>query len=553
MYEVAGADTANPLDVVGSVNLHSGTGSMVSATVTPLAGDFVVATGTGGPYPNGASAPFTLDYSMNIPSAGGGGGGGASVHDVVTNGSSIYAVMTEGAGYNNGYGSLIAGFKAASTPVTLTSSQNPSLFGGAVTFTATVAPPFSGWAIPTGTVTFMDGTTALGTATLNGFGVAYFGTAALTVGTHSITAIYSGNSTYNASTSSALSQNNTGPNTITISNAGFESPAQNNGGSTTVTSWTVTGSSGYVGAYAPVNTQYNPLPAADGSNLAFIYGYSTGKSIYQNLTSFSMVAGQHYVLTGVLGQRADQSHMTGPVYAQLINVTGSSVLGSASLPIPPLAGSGYLTNWAMSCVAASSGTITLQVVLTNGGAYEADFDNIALYSGLGSTTTLASSQNPSLVGGAVTFTATVTGSGGTPTGTVVFLDGTNALGSGTLNGSGVANFSTTALSLAATNSPHSITAVYGGDSTFCGSGSSALPQAVTGPTAIPIANGGFESPAESQGASGGTPTSWTLSANYVHLIRLQVFIQGSSTTCCPHLPAVITCVNYMMAGRFPRL
>jgi hypothetical protein len=46
--------------------------------------------------------------------------------------------------------------------VTLTSSQNPSNFGQAVTFTATVTGTS-----PTGTVTFKDGATVLGTGTLS--------------------------------------------------------------------------------------------------------------------------------------------------------------------------------------------------------------------------------------------------------------------------------------------------------------------------------------------------------------------------------------------------
>jgi hypothetical protein len=48
----------------------------------------------------------------------------------------------------------------------VTSSVNPSVFGQAVTFTATVAaiPPATG--TPTGTVTFLSGFTTLGTAVL---------------------------------------------------------------------------------------------------------------------------------------------------------------------------------------------------------------------------------------------------------------------------------------------------------------------------------------------------------------------------------------------------
>src|SRR5262249_38687888 len=51
---------------------------------------------------------------------------------------------------------------------TLASSISSSVYGQTVTFTATVAPWLPGAGTPTGTVTFMDGSTILGTGTLNG-------------------------------------------------------------------------------------------------------------------------------------------------------------------------------------------------------------------------------------------------------------------------------------------------------------------------------------------------------------------------------------------------
>ena len=77
-------------------------------------------------------------------------------------------------------------------------------------------------------------------------------------------------------------------------------------------------------------------------------------------------------------------------------------------------------------------------------------------------TTLTSSPNPATFGEAVTFTATVTGAGGTPTGTVTFYDGTASLGTGTLNGSGVATLTTSALIVGV----HPISATYGGTPTL---------------------------------------------------------------------------------------
>jgi Bacterial Ig-like domain (group 3) len=86
---------------------------------------------------------------------------------------------------------------------TLTSSINPSVGGQSVTFTATVTSTAGG--TPTGTVTFADGATSLGTGALNA-GVATFTKSFPTMGSHSITASYGGDTNFAVSTSSALSQ-----------------------------------------------------------------------------------------------------------------------------------------------------------------------------------------------------------------------------------------------------------------------------------------------------------------------------------------------------------
>jgi len=94
----------------------------------------------------------------------------------------------------------------ANTTTTLASSANPSVFGQTVNFTATVAAVVPGAGVPTGVVTFMDGVTTLGTANLNGSGVAVFSTSALAVGSHSITASYGGDTNFNTSASAPLTQ-----------------------------------------------------------------------------------------------------------------------------------------------------------------------------------------------------------------------------------------------------------------------------------------------------------------------------------------------------------
>jgi hypothetical protein len=91
----------------------------------------------------------------------------------------------------------------ATTTTTLSSSLNPSNYKQSVTFTARVTPKFSGTV--TGAATLYDGTTALKTASLSG-GVAKFTISTLTSDTHSITAVYGGNSNFSGSTSAPVNQ-----------------------------------------------------------------------------------------------------------------------------------------------------------------------------------------------------------------------------------------------------------------------------------------------------------------------------------------------------------
>jgi hypothetical protein len=88
------------------------------------------------------------------------------------------------------------------TTTSLTSSPNPSHSGQAVTFTAQVT---STGPAPTGKVKFLDGTLAIGTATLSG-GVAKLTKSTLAVGTHPITARYLGDTVSSTSTSSVVNQ-----------------------------------------------------------------------------------------------------------------------------------------------------------------------------------------------------------------------------------------------------------------------------------------------------------------------------------------------------------
>ena len=80
----------------------------------------------------------------------------------------------------------------AATKTTLVSSGTPVVHGVPVTFTATVTVVRPGAGAPTGTVTFLDGATPLGTVMLDAMGQASLTTSSLVAGARAITARYAG-------------------------------------------------------------------------------------------------------------------------------------------------------------------------------------------------------------------------------------------------------------------------------------------------------------------------------------------------------------------------
>jgi hypothetical protein len=90
--------------------------------------------------------------------------------------------------------------------VTVAASPSPSIYGGNVTFTATVNPN-GVLSNPTGTVTFTDGSATLGSASITGSGpfTASFSINSLSAGTHSITATFNGDTIFDVSLSAPLS------------------------------------------------------------------------------------------------------------------------------------------------------------------------------------------------------------------------------------------------------------------------------------------------------------------------------------------------------------
>ncbi|MGC8640994.1 MAG: beta strand repeat-containing protein, partial [Isosphaeraceae bacterium] len=119
---------------------------------------------------------------------------------------SIKAVYSGSSNYVGSSGSINQTVNQASTTTMLTTSLATPVYGQAVTFTATVKAVAPGVGKPTGSVDFWDGTTDLGPGTLNASGIATFTTAALSRGSHKITAVYNGDSNFSTSTSAAVNE-----------------------------------------------------------------------------------------------------------------------------------------------------------------------------------------------------------------------------------------------------------------------------------------------------------------------------------------------------------
>ena len=380
---------------------------------------------------------------------------------------------------------------APASLVSLVSSLTPSALGQAVTFTATVKPA-AGSGTPTGTVTFNDGAATLGTGTLSG-GTATLTTSALAGGAHSITAVYGGDANF-AGSMSALTQT---VNKAASSTAVVSSNSASNRGAPVAFTATVTSSA--------TSTPTGTVTFKDGTATLGTGTLSGGTATF---TTSVLGAGAHSI-TAIYGGDASFTISTSPVLMQTINSTASTSSVVASSNNPSMIGTAVtLTATVTSPVTGPpTGTVTFQdgasmlgtgtlsggtATFTTSGLTAGTHSIAAIYGGnanfAGSTspalmqtvnkatnsTSVASSNNPSIFGATVTFTATVMSPAtGTPTGTVTFQEGAATLGTGMLSG-GTATLSTSALAGGA----HSITAVYAGDTNFASSTSPALMQTV---------------------------------------------------------------------------
>jgi autotransporter-associated beta strand protein len=395
---------------------------------------------------------------------------------------------------------------------TLVTSQNPAGVGQTVTFTATVVETTpGGLGTPQGVVSFFVDGSNHGNVSLNASGVAVFSINTLTQGFHNVFAQYQGNTLYTGSASNVISEQILKATTTTLTSS--KNPS-NPGDSVTFT--------------ATVKPATTGTPA--GTVTFFVDGnlQSTVTLTVSGVVTFTtstLPAGGHVVLAQYNGDLANFAPsnanltqiVTSPTATALSPASATAVYSqpvaftatvTATLPSagPPTGAVTFKVTNAVTNVVEAQQT----VALTGGQATFKTPTNLplgshnitAIFNGspgfttsTSSTSTLTVSQDtsntalvssltPSGLNQSVTFTATVTAgqpptglpATGTPTGTVsFFVDGSaTPAATVTLNGSGVATFSTSTLSFGS----HSIVAKYNGSTNFAGSTSSTLTQQV---------------------------------------------------------------------------
>jgi hypothetical protein len=199
------------------------------------------------------------------------------------------------------------------TTTSLGLSSSSVVFGQQLTLTATVAAKAPGAGVPTGTVSFLDGTVSLGTVTLTSAGKATLTTQGLLAGTHAtLTAVYSGNPNYLTSTSSAsqvvvaYTSCITGTHTVAL----------------TVTAGQVICITG---------TQTGAVTVQAGGALAIVGGHGTGAVQVSGATAF-LACGA--TITGALSVQG----VTGPVIIGDVLYDGAACAGNTQSGAVTLSG-----------------------------------------------------------------------------------------------------------------------------------------------------------------------------------------------------------------------
>ena len=179
---------------------------------------------------NGDGTADVFAINSGSSSAGFSAGGISYLASVSTSlvtipGAGTHLIVASYQGDSTYAGSVSSAVSVVSTPTATTTGLTVSPGGVAVlgeklTLTATVTPASLGAETLVGTVTFYDGATALTpTVAPNASGVAVYTVAAVGTGSHSYTAVYSGDANFLTSTSAAVVLYGAYPSSLTLSSS----------------------------------------------------------------------------------------------------------------------------------------------------------------------------------------------------------------------------------------------------------------------------------------------------------------------------------------------
>lgn len=391
------------------------------------------------------------------------------------------------------------------TSTLLTSNINPSAIGQTVTFTATVSISGGGGVTPDGTVTFLDGANTIGSSNLTASGSSATGSlmiSTLAQGPHSITAQYSGgivNPQVQPSTSNTVNQDVRAGTSVVVSGTPGTSiygeaviftavvtPAGATAASGAVNFYyngSLIGSNNLVGSTNQTTISYSGLPVGT-DNITATYVGDVNNAPSNSTVPWQQMVSKTTTTTTVSATPTPQGIAGGSVtFTATVQVTTGSATVTGNVTFAIVGGASLGT----ASINTSNGTasITLpdvspasySVVATYAGDNndQGSVSNPFPYTIVQATTHTAVSFSPgqALVGQPVTFTATVTGNGGTPGGTVTFYANGTAIGAPATLSGGTATL-TYPFSTAAT---YAITASYSSDQddvTSTGSATSSL-------------------------------------------------------------------------------
>ena len=352
--------------------------------------------------------------------------------------NSLTAVYGGDSTYHSSSSSAVTVNAGAATTTTVSSSSNPSTYGNSVSFVATVdQPDWSDGEWMSGSVAFYDGATLLGSVSLSyssksSVGTAVYSTSALSAGAHSITAVYSGNTYFAASTSSGLTQS---VNARSLSVTGITAGNKTYDG-TTIATIDTSGLRALVGVLSGDSVSLNASAV-----LATFSNKNDGSSKTVNVSGLTLSGADaaNYTLT--------QPTTTANISAAALTITANDQtmgFGSA-VPALTVSYSGFVGGDNSSILTAEPtlstsatdtsdvGTYTIAVSGASAANYTITYvDGTLAITQASSATAVTSSENPSAEGDSVTFTATVEpaqtmpSGAASPTGSVRFLRRGNA-------------------------------------------------------------------------------------------------------------------------------